>query len=149
MDKTSSMSISSHITRSSPAWSVQFDIILCAREPKPGTALQMCPSVPKRGTSTFPSVLAVLVLVQPRRRGCWYTFHFQCLANPSMESVPSLSPCTATTSQGQDQNLATLSWVPSSSATALPAQTCWGCTGESLSLKLWRIPLRNKINPKV
>lgn len=141
--------------------------IYCPREPKPGTALQMCPWVPKRGTSPspLPAGPACAGTVQQERPAfnatrtrSWRTFCFQRLANPSMQSAPSLSSCTAVTTQRQDQNLTTLScrvpwthgpipqFISHCPPSQLPAQTCWGCTGASLSLKVWRIPLRNK-NP--
>lgn len=109
----------------------------CPREPKPGTALQMCPQVSRRGTSPSPLPAGhVFASTAQQERPVfnatmtrwWHTLSFQCLANPSMQSVPSLSSCTAVTSQGQDQNLTMLSCrppglmalFPISSATALP-----------------------------
>lgn len=139
INKTSSLSISSHITRSSPDHLGQFSLtqsLLSQRTQTRHSTPDVSPSIQKRNI-TLPSP-------------CWPCFcqyspageaSLQChndtlmthtqLPVPCksfMQSVPSLSSCTAVTSQGQDQNLTMLSCrppglmalFPISSATALP-----------------------------
>lgn len=119
INRTSSLSISSHITHSSPDHPGLFSLtqsLLSQRAQTRHSTPDVSPSTQRRNITLPSPCWLCLCWYSPAgeatRTRWWCTLSFQCLTNPSMQSAPSLPSCTAVTSQGQDQNLTILSSSP-------------------------------------
>lgn len=172
MNKTSSLGISSHITRSSPDHLARFSLtqsLSSQRAQTRDSTPDVSPSTQKRNI-TLPSPCWPCL--------CWYSpageAGLQCHKDTLLTHILLPTPCKSFHAVSLQPVLLHSCHIPGAGSephnsllqplrvpwthgpvpqfmshcppSQLPAQTCWGCTGALLSLKLWRITLRNK-NP--
>lgn len=171
MNKTSSLSISSHVTHSSPDQLGQFSLtqsLLSQRAQTRHNTPDVSPNTQKRNI-TLPSP-------------CWPWYSpgevgLQCHKDTLLTDIRLPAPCKSFHAVSPQPVLLHSCHMPGAASepcnallqplrvlwthgpapqfishclpSQLPAQTFWGCTGASLSLKLRRVPLRNKNPTKV